>query len=833
MMKDKHPLFFQGENQSQSENQGQSENQDAAPAPVEGIPYFRTPALSPDGQSLVFIYAHDIWQVSITGGTAERLPIHYVQHSVPRFSPDGTLLAFTSYRTGSGDIYVFPVSGGEVRQLTCHSGFCSVEDWSADGKHLYFTTGREQLGGEEIYSVSLTGGTPALILAEPHETLEHVSASPDGRTLAFNTTHNSWWRLGPNPFAPCYIWLMDIGKSGGLSRASFPGEENQHPASPHGSSPETPPPFVASPWKPDPVPFSTGRWPIWAPDGSGVYFVSDRSGTENIWFQSPGSQEARQVTHFSDGRVLWPAIARNVRTIVFERAWQIWHLDLASGEAAPIPIRVRADTRMTPVRTESWSRHFSELCLSPDGKKIAFVARGQVFADFSDKETDKDLRQGPAFRLTNLTARHSDVTWTPDSNRLVYVSDRHGEDELFCYDFRTRTETRMTHQPAPKGLPCCSPDGTWVAYFDGFETISLLNLQTGETRPFVQGNFQASRGLAWSPDSRWLAYLSHDSRFFCNAYVQRLDETESHQITFLSNFMGYGLMWSPDGRFLIFTSGQYRLESQIVRVDLTLPRLFFREDEFEKLFGDEPKEKNRETPAEEEQPARKPEPDGQDQPEEPEPHGQKAAEPEPPEEPLPLPDEEEPEPDPSPAPAPPAEAQQEASQEPTEKKPEPVDIVFEGIERRLSFLTPIQMDAKSQAISHDSRDLLFLAEVAGKVNIWTLPMDEPRRGHPPQQITADSSGKRCLQFVPNDKHFFYLEDGQITIRKFPSGRDPLILYTRGEVTVDFEQEKVQVFGEAWRLLRDMFYDPTFRGQDWNAIRERFAPLAAGCALQGS
>jgi Tol biopolymer transport system component/C-terminal processing protease CtpA/Prc len=821
-MNDKHP-------HSQDEHQ----NETHGTPPTEGIPYFRMPALSPDGQSLVFVHAHDIWQVSIAGGTAERLPIHYVSHWVPRFSPDGTLLAFTSYRTGGGDIYVFPTGGGEVRQLTSHSSFCSVDDWSADGKYLYFTAQREQLGGEEIYCVSLDGGTPALVLVEPHETLEHVSASPDGRTLAFNTTHNPWWRLGPSPFAPCYIWLMDIGERG--SQPQETKQRNPQEAPEPGN--ETPPPFVASPWKPDPLPFARGRWPMWAPDGAGVYFVSDRGGTENIWYQPRGGQEAQQVTHFADGRVLWPAIARNAGTIVFERAWQIWHLDLASGEAAPIPIRVRADTRMTPVRTESWSRYFSELSLSPDGKKIAFIARGQVFADFSDKETDRDLRQGPAFRITNLAARHSDVTWTPDSNRLVYVSDRHGEDELFGYDFRTRTETRMTHHPSSKGLPCCSPDGVWVAYFDGFETIALLNLQTGETRPFVQGNFQASQGLAWSPDSRWLAYLSHDARFFCNAYVQRLDETEPHQITFLSNFMGYGLMWSSDGRFLIFTSGQYRLESQIVRVDLTPPRLFFREDEFEKLFGEEPKEQPSQSPPEEEQPARdqdeeeEEDEDEPDQPEEPEQDGQRAAEPGQPEEPERSPDRE-PDPD-SPSPSPPAsEPQQEAPQEPQEKKPEPVDIVFEGIERRLSFLTPVQMDAKAQAISHDSRDLLFLAEVAGKINIWTLPLDEPRRGHPPQQMTADSSGKRHLQFVPNDKHFFYLEDGQITIRKFPSGRDPLILYTRGEVTVDFEQEKVQVFGEAWRLLRDMFYDPTFRGQDWNAIRERFAPLAAGVRTPG-
>lgn len=792
------------------------------------------PSISPDGAYLTFLYGADIWQVPTSGGTAERLPVHYASPHPPIFSPDGNLLAFTSYRTGSGDVYVFPMSGGELQQLTYHSSFCRVDDWSANGEALYYTANREHTG-EEIYRVPLAGGTPTLIFAEPYQNIRHVSASPDGTMLAFNTPNNPWWRLGPDHFAPCYLWLIPTipHPERGLASIDNPTNNQKQQENQHGND-DIVFPFVNGIYSPTPNPFALGRWPLWAPDSKGLYFVSDQDGVENIWYQPLGSNEARQVTHFREGRVLWPSIARREGVLVFEREWQIWRLDLANGSAEPVPIRVRADTRITPVRVETWTRGFSEMQVSPDGKKVAFVARGQVFADFADKETDKEMRQGPAFRVTNLPARQGEITWTTDSNNLLYTSDRDGEDEIYRYDFTTRTESRLTNDPIPKSSLCRSPDGTWLAYIRGLDTICLLNLKTGETRTFAQGNFLVSdHTLAWSPDSRWLAYLSHDSRFFSNVYVQRIDKETAHQITFLSNVMGHNLMWSPNGRFLIFTSGQYRTESQIVRVDLYPLPPFFREVEFEKLFEIEAKPGTGEpapgndpahttsSPEETASPEQEEQPDNDtDQQETSNEH---AAGQEEDEKAIAKQEDD--------------TTQENQNKEPpqpdTEKKDANlVEIVFKGIEHRLSFLTPTQMDAQGESISHDSRDLLLLANVAGKVNIWALPLDEPREGSPPQQLTASSASKSNVQFSHNGKSFFYLEDGQITMRKFPPGRDSVTLHTRGEMMVDFEQEKHQIFGEAWRLLRDTFYDPTFRGQDWDAIRKRFAPLAAGARTNG-
>ena len=764
-------------------------------------PYLRTPAIDPDGRQIAFVYAGDIWLADAAGGPAERVTAHQAYHYSPRFSPDGANLAFTSGRSGHGELFVLPLGGGPVRQITFHDAYSAMEDWAPDGQALFFTSARERLGSA-IYRVDLDGGTPALIYAEPYEQLGHVQLSPDGTQIAFVNVRQRWWRRGPNPFSPDEIW---IGPSrpdySALRMVAGPGPMNGHPA-------------LAAPY--------SGRccWPLWTPDGAALIYVSDRDGVENLWLLPLDGGEQQQLTHFTDGHLLFPAIARRSGLIVFERDARIWRL-APGGEPEPIEVRVRGDTKYTPVRVEGWTRGFSELRLSPDGKKVAFVARGAVFADFADKETDRELRQGPSFRVCDGPGRQSQLAWTPDSRSLLYISDRHGEDEIFRYDFATRQETRLTADGGPKRLPRVSPDGKWVAYISRDEAVRLRSLEGDEDRELCRARFVVAADLAWSPDSRWVAFLAHDERYFSNVYVVPVAGGEPRQITFLSNLDGSDLLWAPNGQFLVFTTEQYRAEAQLVRVDLRPPRPLFRESEFEKLFeGDREKRENsardkREREGREKREALPPPVDSAKGA-----GGQHEAT-TPGEEPTPA-DE-----------GRPAEPPVEEVKPPAlETPPATIEIVFEGIERRLRFLTPMQMNAAAEAISPDSKDLLYRAVVAGKVNLWTQPLDEPRDGQPPRQLTASESHKAEAQFTPDGKAFFYLEDGQITVRKFPSGDGQSRLHVRGDVQVDFNRDKLQIFGEAWRLLRDSFYDPSFRGQDWASVRERYTPLAAGAQTTG-
>ena len=177
--------------------------------------------------------------------------------------------------------------------------------------------------------------------------------------------------------------------------------------------------------------------------------MSDRSGAENIWTKPLGGA-AHEITHFNDGRVLWPAISNDGRTIVFERDFGIWKMNVASGEATRVFNRIRGAAAGETAEHRSLTNGFEELALSPDGKKVAFVAHGQVFA-----ASAKD--GGDAARVTNTTGAENQIAWTPDSKQLVYVSDRDGTPHIFAYDFPTRTETQLTRGAQADTQPQFSP----------------------------------------------------------------------------------------------------------------------------------------------------------------------------------------------------------------------------------------------------------------------------------------------------------------------------------------------------------------------------------------
>lgn len=738
-------------------------------------PYFRAPSIDPAGSRIAFVYAGDIWLVAASGGHAERLTAHPANHMLPRWSPDGTAIAYTSTRTGQGDVYVLPLNGGEVRRLTYHETQSAVECWSPDGAAIYFTSQRERQG-TAIYRIAVSGGTPTRWIAQPYERLGTVAVSPCGRWLAFSLMRDPWWRRGPNPYGGAELWLV----------SNAPDADDFYQLS------DAP---------------GVNCCPMWSPDSSTIYFVSDRDGCENLWVMPREGGIAERITSFTDGRLLWPSISADGRRIAFERDFGIWTLDLISGAVVCVPIQVRQDTKVMPVRVQIYTRDVGELALSPDGKKVAFMVRGKIFADFADKETERDQRQGPAYRVSQTVFRDSDIAWSPDSRCLVYVSDRHGDEEVYRYDFPTRSETRLTWGPKRKSAPCFSPDGRWIAYASGDDEIRLIDAASGEDRPFIRAHFVFGASFAWSPDSRWLAFCAQDERFFSNLYVQHIEEEQARQISFLSNLQAAGPLWSSDGRFIIFTTGQYRAESQIARIDLQPQLPVFREAEFERLFDLHKSDSRREQITGHTSTPRPIRTHDADTDREPQPAVVPVIEPDDASDHTSI--------------------QHDTPSKPSRPASSPeVTIVFSGIERRLRLLTPPQMDAIALCISPGGRDLVCSATVAGRQNLWVLPLDESRADQGPRQLTSTPGAKSDAWFTPDGKHLYFLDGGTITLRRFPKG-DQTTLAIAAEVIVDFAQEKRQIFEECWRLLRDCFYDERFRGIDWEATHERYAPLIQG------
>ncbi|HYN06367.1 MAG TPA: S41 family peptidase [Vicinamibacterales bacterium] len=726
---------------------GQSQSQTPAAPNAPPRPYFTEPSISPDRTEIAFASGGDIWTAPVGGGDARLLVSHVATESHPIFSPDGRTLALVSDRTGGGDIYLLTLATGDLRRLTFDDGNEILDGWSRDGQWIHYSSGTRDIAGNDLYRVRAAGGTPMLVSADRFTNEFFSAPSPDGQTLAFSARGNAsgqWWRKGHSHLDESEIWIMKGFQTSGYEKIVDRGAKN--------------------------------LWPMWSADGRSLFYMSDRSGAENIWVK-PLSGQPRAVTQFKAGRVLWPNISYDGSTIVFERNFGIWKLDTQSGQAAEVRI-ARRGASIGPVTEHlSLTTGFQDLALSPDGRKVAFVARGEIFA-----ASARD--GGDAARVTRSLARESQVAWAPDSRRLAYVSERDEVQHLFLYDFGTSTETQLTRDVKGDDAPKFSPDGQQLAFVRDDKELRVMDLASRQESVLAKGFISASpRSLAWSADSKWLAYLGLSTRSFRNAYIVPAAGGDSRAVSAIPNANTGTLSWSPDGAFLVFNTSQRTEDTEVVRVELTLKPPKFAEDQFRDLFKDEPA---RDRPA----PGRA---------------GGAAA---------------------------PAGAAPGGGGAGRSNEVKPVEIVFEDIRRRVSVL-PVGENYSAETISPDGKWLL----VNGAGNLHVYPLDAPtggggRGGGGPaggsqtRQLTTSTAAKSFAQFTPDSREVFFLEQGRINIVAVEA-RQPRAVSVTAELDVDFSREKMEVFRQAWTYMRDGFYDDKFHGADWGEVRAEFTPVVAG------
>jgi len=727
----------------------------AAPATAaDARPMLYDPAIAPDRSEIAFVSGGDIWTVPAAGGEARLLVSHAATETRPLYSPDGRKLAFVSTRTGNGDIYVLTFATGTLARITWDDGLDQLDAWSPDGRWLYFTSARGDIQGmNDVWRVSSEGGTPMVVAADRYSNEFWSAPSPDGQTLAItarSTMTGQWWRRGHSHLDEAEIWLVRDFDRPRYERVSAGGTKD--------------------------------AWPMWGADRRTLYFVRDQNGIENVWARAANG-DLRSVTRFTSGRVLWPSISADGRAIVFERDFRIWALDPASGDAREVPITLRGTSAAPAGGHLRVSETIAELALSPDGRKVAFAARGEIFA-----ASAKD--GGDAARVTRTTAREQQIEWTSDSRQIVYVSSRAGYAQLFIHDFTTRTETALTNDPRGDLNPRVSPDGRSVAFARGGRDLSVVEIASKRVRTLASGLFDrlpftSDLGIAWSPDNRWVAYTAADAGMFNTVFVVPAAGGQARAISFLPNVFGNTVSWSPDGKYILFDTGQRTESPALARIDL-LPRTpQFREEQFRDLFR-EPSRPATAPPA-------------------PERPGQLAA--------------------------PGRDTARSRDTTATRSRADttartPVEIVFDDIRRRVSFL-PVGVDVGSAVIAPDGKSVLLVASAEGQQNLYTYSLDELAREEPvARQLTSTAGGKSSAQFSPDGKEVWYLENGRINIVTVEN-RTTRQLSVTAELDVDFDQQKLVMFEEAYRFLRDGFHDSTMNGVDWSAVRALHAPYAAG------
>ncbi len=449
------------------------------------------PAVSAD--NVAFTYAGDLWVASRDGDAVRRLTSHPGGEARPRFSPDGSLVAFTGQYDGNPDVYVVPTAGGEPRRLTWHPDADIVQGFTPDGSRVLFTSPRSVYTRTftRLYTVPVEGGHPDE-LPIPHAA--KASYSPDGGKIAYTPLFEpflQWknYRGGTHT----RIWIYDVADH---SVRQIPQPEGR----------------------------CNDSDPMWI--GELVYFRSDRNGEFNLFSYDPDSEAVSQLTEHDDFPVL-DASAGGGR-IVYEQAGWL-HLHEPGAGTTRLRIGVAADLIETRPRYVEGEEYIRAAGISPTGKRAVFGFRGEIITLPAEKGDPRSLTRTPG-------VHEREPAWSPDGRWIAYFSDASGQYELHVAPRDGRGEVRV-FPPGGAGFyedVAWSPDAKKICFTDNSWVYFVLDVESGEVVKIAQEPLYGpirTMHHAWSPDSKWIAYTLNTSSYFKKIYLYDVESDTSHEIT--------------------------------------------------------------------------------------------------------------------------------------------------------------------------------------------------------------------------------------------------------------------------------------------------------------
>lgn len=462
-------------------------------------------------KKIVFAYANDLWTVDKSGGVAQRLTSFQGLESNPKFSPDGTMIAFSAQYGGNTDVYVIPSAGGEPKRLTWHPAADIVCGWSHDGK-VVFTSDRESVppGSTKMWQIGLNDGLPQAL---PMPRAFRGKYSPDGKYFAYeyNLRWDEEWRnyRGGQNYP---IWVLDLQN---YSLKKLPWQ-NSH-----------------------------DMQPVWL--GNKIYFLSDRDSAMNLYSFDIQTQALEQITFFSEFDIKYLSAGGNA--LIFEYGGDLYTVDPSAKNYKKVPIEVKGDFPwLEPqwINASDWLRNAS---LSPGGKRILFEARGEIITVPREKGDARNLTNSPG-------SREHDPIWSPDGKNIAWFSDQSGEYSLIIAPQNGLSKPREIKIPSPTFYysPVWSPDSKFIAYTDHLQQLWMIDIASGKTTLVDKDTYlhpERTINPVWSPDSKWIAYAKRLASQYHVILAYSLEKEKSLQLTDgLSDAVCPA--WDASGKYLYF-----------------------------------------------------------------------------------------------------------------------------------------------------------------------------------------------------------------------------------------------------------------------------------------
>jgi len=515
------------------------------------------PALTPNAQTIVFSYDGDIWSVPVKGGLASRITAMQGEEINPKISPDGKWMAFSSNQYGNYDVYIMPLAGGDIKQLTFNDASDEVDNWSWDSKTIYFTSGR--FNSFSSYKVGINGGTAIRLFENFFNTTHHIAEAPDGE-LFFNDTWESY------RFA---------------NRKHYKGAYNPDIQS---YNPKT------KAYKQYTNYLGKDFWTSVDAKGN-IFFVSDEGNEEyNLYIFLSGKKTA--LTDF-DTSIKRPFVSANGTTVVFEKDYQLYTYDVASKKTEKVNISTSRNQVLTKAQEYDVKGNISAFDVAPDGKKMAFVSRGELFV--SDAE-GKFIR-----KITNSGERAMQCKWLADNKTILFCQTWNGYQNWFTITGDGKgAPKQITKDKANNRDITLNKTRTMGVYLSGRNELKLLDLKTFESKTLVNDEFWAiqSSTPSFSPNDEYVLFTAYRN-FEQDILVHSIKGNKTINLT-NTGVTETAPAWSPDGKYIYFTSARtdpfYPSGSEnvhIYRMALNNYDAPFRSDKFDDLFKEtapEPKD---------------------------------------------------------------------------------------------------------------------------------------------------------------------------------------------------------------------------------------------------
>jgi Tol biopolymer transport system component/C-terminal processing protease CtpA/Prc len=720
--------------------------------------WLRYPAISPNGNQIAFCYQGDLYTVSTSGGEAKRLTLHEAYESHPVWSPDGSKIAFASDRYGNNDVFIVDAEGGAPLRLTHHSAADYPSDFTNDGQSVIYSSSRKDHVESvlfpsgvlpELYSVPTEGGREKQVLSTP---ALGARFSADGNRILYYDIkgYEDNYRKHHVSSVTRDIWLYSFVDQKYTKLTEWRGED---------------------------------REPVWGNENQ-VYFTSEKSGSFNVW---KGTIEGDEFTNikqvsFLDTHPVRSLSRSNDGMLCFRYDGEIYK-QLEPNAPQKVNITIRTDRRYNEAVVELINGNASDFEVSPNGKEIAFIVRGEVFVTSTDYSKTK--------RITDTPEQERGLDFNSDGTKLLYNGERDGswnvyeaslgrEEDKYFYNATVIEEKELVATDAEEFQASYSPDDKEVAYLEERTTLKVKNLASGETRTVVPGEYSYSYAdgdqyYTWSPDSKWFLVQFFDNNRWNDQVGLVKASGEEDPINLTKS--GYGntrpkfgmnsqvVYWASD-KAGFRSHGSWGSQNDVYA-------LFLTEDAYKKftldkadyeLWKEENKEKD-DTGEDEDKDKKKSKADDGDEKE--------------------------------------------------EEVPE-LKVEWEGLDDRKVRLTIFSSFLADFVLDEEGENLYYLASTGDGFDLWKTQFKDKET----KVFTKLDGGYSDIQFDKKFENLFLNSKGNLKKISVKDGKAEGVSFA-SEMNLNADAERAYLFEHAWRQFKKKFYVEDLHGVDWEMYKKEY------------